>query len=156
MRKRLRSACFRHNLSPLLSDCPRFVRSSLRLYVQEAVKKSDFDPNKNDSAVFSTPDFHRGIPRIELGTSRTRSEHYATKPNPLISNCGLFKYITLTHVSLQTTIFCSRCSTRVKSVNASCVCAMRWEFEGVLRFVQSYETEKISFRTYLSTRTSKN
>ena len=119
------------------------------------VKKSDLRKNGTvpDSAL---PINDRGIPRIELGTSRTRSEHYATKPNPLISNCGLFKYITLTHVSLQTTIFCSRCSTRVKSVNASCVCAMRWEFEGVLRFVQSYETEKISFRTYLSTRTSKN
>ena len=30
------------------------------------------------------PTIDRGIPRIELGTSRTRSEHYATKPNPLL------------------------------------------------------------------------
>ena len=31
---------------------------------------------------FVSPALLRGIPRIELGTSRTRSEHYATKPNP--------------------------------------------------------------------------
>ena len=37
---------------------------------------------KNSSVCCDTPDMHRGIPRIELGTSRTRSEHYATKPNP--------------------------------------------------------------------------
>ncbi len=40
-----------------------------------------------------SPALLRGIPRIELGTSRTRSEHYTTKPNPRLAKLLKFKYI---------------------------------------------------------------
>ena len=42
-----------------------------------------------------SPALLRGIPRIELGTSRTRSEHYATKPNPRDDNWSKNKLLDL-------------------------------------------------------------
>ena len=49
---------------------------------------------KQNKKKFS-PAQSRGIPRIELGTSRTRSEHYATKPNPRLIETWKTMVITI-------------------------------------------------------------